>query len=609
MCATPGRLLDLLKRDAFTLDDLRLFILDEADEMLNMGFEKELDAIVERLPATRQSLLFSATVTEEIKNLASHILQFPEFVGFSGDQVAAEKVQHVYYSVTGLGRLWDLHRVIEFENPETAIVFANTKEDTFLVTNFLKKQGYSAEVLNGDLPQKEREISLGKLRDGKLRFLVATDVAARGIDISDLTHVINFALPESPETYIHRTGRTGRIGRTGIAISLIAPREIGTYYLLRRIYKLEMAERELPSEEEVSSAREQRALDTMLGSIADDPSLDYGGQLGFADRVLAKDNARELVARLLAAFAGAKSAPVDDVDEAELRARPDGAQRKQIQKRKKVAKKKAVEVAPVPAEEPEAEVAVKAAAPVEEAAAPEVEAQVEAEVVAEVQAAPEAEDDSIEARRRRRRRGRRIQEDAPVAEAAAAEPVVEAAPVAEEAPAEDDLPAEPARRRRRRGKSRSASSESTEAPEAVEASEAPKAPRATTAPKAAAAPAAEESVEAAPAQVASGDDEPPRKLRRTRREPAQDEPAVAVVADGAMQKLHVNIGSNRLGEDNVIDLLCDLAGLGREDFGEVTMRKRFCYVDARHDMVDDIIKAVNGHTASGVQLKVELAQH
>jgi ATP-dependent RNA helicase DeaD len=602
VCATPGRLLDLLKRGAFTLDDLRLFILDEADEMLNMGFEKELDAIVERLPASRQSLLFSATVTEEIKSLASHILQFPEFVGFSGDQVAAEKVHHTYYSVTGLGRLFDLGRVIEFEEPETAIVFANTKEDTFLVTNFLKKQGYSAEVLNGDLPQKEREISLGKLRDGKVQFLVATDVAARGIDISDLTHVINYALPESPETYIHRTGRTGRIGRTGIAISLLSPREIGTYYLLRRIYKLELHERELPSEEVVTAAREQRALDAKLGSIADDPTLDYGGQLGFADRILAQENARELVARLLAAFSGAKSEPVPDVDESELRARPEGAKRRKVKKRtlksKAKAKAKAApKVAAAPVEAAPAEEAAPAPA-VEEpevVAAPEEEAKAVEAAPEAVEAAPE-EDNSIEARRRRRRRGRRVaaaEEAAPAAPVAAAEPAA-AEPVAAEPAADEALPAEPTRRRRRRGKSRAAADAApAEAPPEAKATKAAPAP-----------------VEAAPAAAAAAsDDEPRRKLRRTRRtEPAPAAPAPAA-AEGGMQKLHVNVGSNRLGEGDVIELLCDLAGLGREDFGSVTMRKRFCYVDARHDMVDDIIEAVNGHTASGVQLKVELAQH
>lgn len=584
VCATPGRLLDLLKRKALTLDDLRIFILDEADEMLNMGFEKELDAIVELLPASRQSLLFSATVTEEIKSLASHILQFPEFVGFSGDQVAAEKVKHVYYSVTGLGRLWDLGRVIDYEQPEQTIVFANTREDTFLVTNFLKKRGFSAEVLNGDLPQKEREKSLGKLREGNLQFLVATDVAARGIDISDLTHVINFALPDSPETYIHRTGRTGRIGRTGIAISLISPREIGTYYLLRRIYKLVLEERELPSEEAVSAALEERALTEMLSRIVEDGTLDYGGQLAFADRLMAHENSRELVARLLAAYAGAKSAPVPDVDEAELRARPEGAAKRKIRKRKPARKKKAVEVAPVEAQstvdvEPvvtdqalEAELAYPAEV-IEPEETPEEEVAVEAAPKVEVAAEPEGSEDEG-SRRRRRRRGRRVEETEEAPAEALAEPAEE--PVEAAAEVDAEVPAEPARRRRRRGKTRErATEEVEEAPEVVAAAE-----------------------------------EPPRKLRRTRRTeaPVEEAPVVADADGKSMQKLHVNIGSNRLGEDSVIDLLCDLAGLGREDFGDVTMRKRFCYVEARHDMVDDIIQAVSGHTASGVSLKVELAQ-
>lgn len=249
VCATPGRLLDLLKRKALSLEHLKLFILDEADEMLNMGFEKELDAIVEFLPETRQSLLYSATVGEDIKRISSHILTYPEFVSISGDNIAAKEVEHIYYMVTGLGRLWDLNRVIEVEQPESAIVFCNTRDDSFLVANFLRKQGYVADVLNGDLPQKDREKTLARLRKGELRFLVATDVAARGIDISDLSHVLNFSLPESPETYVHRTGRTGRAGKKGVALSLISPREIGTFYFLRRIYKMELIERQLPTVE------------------------------------------------------------------------------------------------------------------------------------------------------------------------------------------------------------------------------------------------------------------------------------------------------------------------------------------------------------------------
>jgi len=302
VCATPGRLLDLMSRGALTLDHLKVFILDEADEMLNMGFEKELDAIVERLPGYRQNLLFSATVTEEIKNLAAHILTYPEFLSFSEDHVVVADVSHVLYPITGLDRLQDLLKVMEFETPDNGIIFANTKDDTFSVTSFLKKHGYNAEVLNGDLPQNEREATLAKLRKGSIDFLVATDVAARGIDISDLSHVFNFALPESPETYVHRTGRTGRAGKSGVAISLLSPREIGVYYLLRRIYKVEFEEREMPARDQIRARKQERALDRVLARLDRHKALAYGDQLGFADAILSSEDARVCVAKLLAAF-------------------------------------------------------------------------------------------------------------------------------------------------------------------------------------------------------------------------------------------------------------------------------------------------------------------
>jgi ATP-dependent RNA helicase DeaD len=542
VCATPGRLLDLLKRKALTLDDLQIFILDEADEMLNMGFEEELTAIVSRLPSNRQALLFSATVTEEIKSLASHILQFPEFLGFSGDQVAAAKVEHVYYSVSGLGRLLDFGRIIEYENPESAICFCNTKSDSFLVANFLKKRGYSAEALNGDLPQAEREKALGKLRDGNVRFLVATDVAARGIDISDLSHVLNFALPDSPESYIHRTGRTGRIGKTGIAISLIAPREIGTYYLLRRVYKLEMEERELPSDEAVTEAREQRVLEDVLTRITKDDSLDYGAQLTIAERLLAGEDAQLLVARLLAAYAGERTSGVDlNVDEVSLRARPAGAERKKVQRREA---KKPARRERAPAKEDDVE-----------------EVRADTEDVEEVRA--DTEDVAAEAKSDRPRRGRRRDSDHE-AEARTEE--------SEERPEATDSPSEPQRRRRRR-RSRASEDETPEAPAPVEAS----------------ADGDEED-----------DDEPRRKLKRTRKR--SDDRAAP------QTKLHLNIGSNRLDQTSITDLISDLAELEDGDIQDVTMRKRFCYVEVRHEVVDDVIRAVTGHETSGVELKIELAQ-
>ena len=306
VCATPGRLLDLLKQGEMSLAGLRFLILDEADEMLSMGFERDLRAILEYLPEDRQSLLFSATVTEEIKSLAGSMLFYPEFLSFSSDSVVNEDVTHTYYPVAGVGRMRDLIKVLEYEEPETAIVFANTKDDTFLVTNFLKRHGYSAEVLNGDLPQPEREKTLRSLRAGEINYLVATDVAARGIDITDLSHVINYVLPDTPEVYVHRTGRTGRAGNKGQAISLVSPAEMGPFIQVRKHTDVELQERELPTTQDIVRAKQARAVSGFERRIdAMDRALTYGSKLGLAKRLIrdgldTEEERVRLIAKLLA---------------------------------------------------------------------------------------------------------------------------------------------------------------------------------------------------------------------------------------------------------------------------------------------------------------------
>jgi ATP-dependent RNA helicase DeaD len=311
VAATPGRMLDILRRKATNLDELKIFILDEADEMMSMGFEKELEAILEYLPEERQSLMFSATVDESIKNIAAHVLSYPEYLTFSSDSLAAEQIEHYYYMVSGVGRLRDLQRVIEHDEPENALVFCNTRNDSFRVANFLKQQGYDAEVINGELPQAEREKVLAKMRRAHTRFLVATDIAARGIDISFLPCVINYVLPESAEAYIHRTGRTGRAGRKGEAISLISPREIGMFYQLRRAYKFDLVARKLPSEEELIALKERRALEEILAGLDAGKDLDYGRYLRFAEAFAKLPDHRTRLAKLIGFFVAARDRAPD----------------------------------------------------------------------------------------------------------------------------------------------------------------------------------------------------------------------------------------------------------------------------------------------------------
>ena len=302
---TPGRVLDHLKRKNLRLDGLQVLILDEADEMLSMGFARELSQIMGFVPGDRQTLLFSATIPEDVKRYAKRYMREPEFLSLVEENVGADDVEHHYYMVSGVGRPRDLIQVIEFEEPESAIVFCNTRKDSELVAKYLKRANYDAEFLNGDLPQRERERIMGRAKNKTLRFLCATDVAARGIDISELSHVINYILPESPEVYIHRTGRTGRAGSKGTAISLIGPREIGVYYYLKRIYNVALQERSVPTQAEIELQREERRTQTLIKEI-----IEAVGPVDTAEpelraqtmRLLESDDAVEVVGTLLHAF-------------------------------------------------------------------------------------------------------------------------------------------------------------------------------------------------------------------------------------------------------------------------------------------------------------------
>jgi ATP-dependent RNA helicase DeaD len=305
---TPGRVLDHLQRGTMRADDVRMLVLDEADEMLSMGFERELSAILERLPKSRQTLLFSATVPPDIERIARDRLRSPEFITLSGDHVGALEILHFVYVVTG-DKIETLLRVIEVENPESALVFCNTKADTERVAEALERQGFAADWLNGDLPQGDREKVMARTREGKLRFLVATDVAARGIDISHLSHVINFDFPETAEQYIHRTGRTGRMGRTGSAISLIAPKNIGNLYLLRLTYKIRPIERQLPTEGELKTRAEADLVQLLADAFLPVPA--HPDDLALARRLLSHDGAEQIVAGLVRDHLGVRADAAD----------------------------------------------------------------------------------------------------------------------------------------------------------------------------------------------------------------------------------------------------------------------------------------------------------
>ncbi len=249
---TPGRILDHLGSGRLRLDKVRMLVLDEADEMLSLGFWPDMREINKYLPADRQSCLFSATIPEKVKSLSRFFLRDPEFVSLNDDTSSPQEIEHYYMITTAQEKEANLLRILEYEDPESAIVFCNTKDAVRFVTNYLQRRGLDADQISGDLSQAAREAAMGKIKAGKLRILVATDVAARGIDISDLTHVFGYAAPESPEIYVHRTGRTGRAGKTGTAISLVSGLDIGNFRMIQNVNKIKITERKVPTDAEIA---------------------------------------------------------------------------------------------------------------------------------------------------------------------------------------------------------------------------------------------------------------------------------------------------------------------------------------------------------------------
>ena len=232
---TPGRLIDLLDRKAIDLSHIQTIVLDEADEMLSMGFIEDIEKILAGTPAERQTALFSATLPAPIRRLADKYMHEPRYIQVQRDQVTLAAIEQRHYLVNQGDKLAALTRLFEMEKVTSALVFVRTRAGTGELANELTRRGFPAEALNGDLTQEMRERTLDRFRRNQVKVLVATDVAARGLDIDDISHVVNYELPDDPEIYIHRIGRTGRAGKTGIAISLVTPRE---KRLLRQVESL-----------------------------------------------------------------------------------------------------------------------------------------------------------------------------------------------------------------------------------------------------------------------------------------------------------------------------------------------------------------------------------
>lgn len=259
--ATPGRLLDLIKRGAADISGIKTLILDEADEMLNMGFKDELDAILEQAPAGRRSLLFSATLPDEVERIAKSYMKDPEIVTVGQRNAGSENVEHFYYMVREEDRYAAMKRIADYNPDIYAIVFCKTREQTQKVADALQRDGYDADALHGDLSQAQRDNVMGRFKRKALHMLVATDVAARGIDVNDLTHVINYNLPQEIELYTHRSGRTGRADKKGVSIAIINQREKGKIRRIEAVIKKQFTRLPVPGAREICERQLAHLID------------------------------------------------------------------------------------------------------------------------------------------------------------------------------------------------------------------------------------------------------------------------------------------------------------------------------------------------------------
>jgi ATP-dependent RNA helicase DeaD len=262
--ATPGRLIDHLERRTLRLEAIATVVLDEADEMLNMGFVEDIERILSSLPKIHQTALFSATLPARVQKLAGQYQINPERVSVAAREAVAPRVRQVYYEVAGHAKSEALARILDFEEPESAIVFVRTKRDADDVAEQLNGVGYIAQAIHGDINQVQRERVLERFRTGHTQLLVGTDVAARGLDIPDVTHIINYDLPPDAESYVHRIGRTGRAGQSGEALTLVTPRERRQLSMIehgihRRIHPLR-----LPTDAQIEERRRAAFRDAVL---------------------------------------------------------------------------------------------------------------------------------------------------------------------------------------------------------------------------------------------------------------------------------------------------------------------------------------------------------
>ena len=273
--ATPGRLLDHIRRKTINISDVKIAVLDEADEMLNMGFIDDIRDILKAIPKERQTLLFSATMPREIRQIAATLMRQPEEVKVKSKEMTVSNIDQNFVEVHEKQKFDALTNLLDTYVPELAIIFCRTKKRVDEVSDGLTARGFQSEGIHGDLTQGKRLSVLNKFKNRRIEILVATDVAARGLDISDVSHIYNFDIPQDPESYVHRIGRTGRAGKTGVAISFITPRELSHLKQIERVTKSKIKRLALPSHDEARRGQQQLAVQKLVSTIEDKDLKEY----------------------------------------------------------------------------------------------------------------------------------------------------------------------------------------------------------------------------------------------------------------------------------------------------------------------------------------------
>jgi ATP-dependent RNA helicase DeaD len=311
---TPGRVIDHINRRTLILKDIEVVVLDEADEMLNMGFIEDIERILREVPSKRQTMLFSATMPQEILRIAGRYMDKPEHVRAGMGEIVVAKIKQAFYEVKGEDKIRALTRLLDVEDPSLTLVFCHTKREVDEVSGKLQQMGYASGAIHGDFTQAHRDEMMRKFKRGDIDILVATDVAARGLDIPDVSHVINFSIPQDPDGYVHRIGRTGRAGKPGIAITFVTPREYRQLRLIEKTARTQISKARLPSREQVRLARENELAQNIADAIEEGRGPERFGRL--AQSLLEKyEDPEKPLAAALSILMGEEE--IEEIDELE----------------------------------------------------------------------------------------------------------------------------------------------------------------------------------------------------------------------------------------------------------------------------------------------------